>query len=320
MIAHGGGSGWPVSRGDHICRFDSANQSHAVINQRQRVRARDPAEQVNELQSYILALDQGTADPTVLQNIALFCISHPAADLASPISSSLSMSPSPSLFLSTLNPVTSSNPSLWTENKNFDRLFAALKQFLDPDRVGVQREFWVRVLIRFLSDRAAIGIRFDRSVGDTRTSATAHRRARSGCFCHPSASEILQQATGTPTSHRSTPISVVSSISGADHGVCEYDPGRYHRPPRPGLWFDYPACEPSRISAGRPADIVVGRDESKHICVRTDRAWKVHITSPGRNPRGRASSPQEPPHLCASSFPLYLHSSLSLSKVTLING
>ncbi|THH14964.1 hypothetical protein EW146_g5443 [Bondarzewia mesenterica] len=122
----------------------------ALVNQRRLNRATDHSEFVNELQGHILALDQGTADITVLQNIAVFCISHPTATLISPLSSGLSISASPSPFLSNPAPLSSTKPDLWTENKNFDRLFAAVKKFLDPERMEQQLEYGLILLWEML--------------------------------------------------------------------------------------------------------------------------------------------------------------------------
>ena len=88
-----------------------------------------------ELQGYIAALDQGTADVSTLKKLATFCVAHPSVDAISPLSSSLSMPASPSPFISSAGILPSLKPELWTENRSFSRLFNALWKFLSPDKV-----------------------------------------------------------------------------------------------------------------------------------------------------------------------------------------
>ena len=101
-----------------------------------------------ELQGYITALDQGTADVSTLKKLAAFCVAYPSVDAISPLSSCLSMPASPSPFISSAGILPSLKPELWTENRSFTRLFNALQTFLSPDKVTFQFiECIVQVLI-----------------------------------------------------------------------------------------------------------------------------------------------------------------------------
>ena len=107
----------------------------AVFNQRNPLFASSAGDATAELQGYIMALDQGTGNVSTLKNLASFCVAHPSVDAISPLSSSLSMPASPSPFISSAGLLPSLKPELWSENRNFSRLFNALQKFLSPDKV-----------------------------------------------------------------------------------------------------------------------------------------------------------------------------------------
>ena len=115
----------------------SLNELHlfSVFNQRTPLLALSVADAATELQRYITALDQGTADVSMLKKLATFCVAHPSVEAISPLSSSLSMPASPSPFISSALLLPSLKPELWTENRNFTRLFNALQKFLSSDKV-----------------------------------------------------------------------------------------------------------------------------------------------------------------------------------------
>lgn len=106
----------------------------ALFNQRNPLFASNGVDAATELQGYIAALDQGTADVSILKKLTMFCVAHPSVDAISPLSSSLSMPASPSPFISSAGILPSLKPELWTENKSFSRLFNALQKFLSPDK------------------------------------------------------------------------------------------------------------------------------------------------------------------------------------------
>jgi len=106
----------------------------ALFNQRTPLLALSAADATTVLQGYITALDQGTVDVSTLKKLATFCVAHPSVDAISPLSSSLSMPASPSPFISSALLLPSLKPELWTENRNFTRLFNALQKFLSSDK------------------------------------------------------------------------------------------------------------------------------------------------------------------------------------------
>ncbi|KAI0316697.1 clasp N terminal-domain-containing protein, partial [Amylostereum chailletii] len=105
-----------------------------LANQRKSLRTMDRATDSAQLQEFIAALNEGTADVETLKSTALFCISHPSVDPISPLSSSLSMPASPSPLLSNAAHLGLLKSDVWTTSKNFDRLFDALEKFLQPDK------------------------------------------------------------------------------------------------------------------------------------------------------------------------------------------
>jgi hypothetical protein len=98
------------------------------------VRGLDNGAAEGTLRELVDALAKDTADAALLQRTALFCAAHPAPDPLSPLSVSSSFPGSPSLFLaSPAAPVS----GVWAQDKNFARLFSALRGFLQPEKVRV---------------------------------------------------------------------------------------------------------------------------------------------------------------------------------------
>lgn len=122
------------------------NSPFVVFNQRNPHFALSTIDATTELQGYITALDQGTADVPTLKKLATFCVAHPSVDAISPLSSSLSMPASPSPFISSAGILPLLKPELWTENRSFSRLLDALQKFLSPDKVNL--DFYDRTLSR----------------------------------------------------------------------------------------------------------------------------------------------------------------------------
>ena len=95
------------------------------------------ADRDEELSGYIAALEHGPADVLVLQKLALFCRENPANEPISPISPDFSaghLGSPPSSFGSSRN-LPGFKADLWARGKAFERLFAALVLYLDPERV-----------------------------------------------------------------------------------------------------------------------------------------------------------------------------------------
>lgn len=100
------------------------------------MKATELADQAEELNKFVAALEDGNADFHVLQKLAQLCSSNPiSTDTASPLSPHLGLPSGPSLFI----PVTRTSPpvipDMWTQEKTFDRLFDGLLNFLDPTKV-----------------------------------------------------------------------------------------------------------------------------------------------------------------------------------------
>lgn len=85
-----------------------------------------PSDRCEELEAHIAALEHGPADVRVLKKLALFLREQPVNEPISPISPDFagsSATPSPAWTL---------KADLWSQGKAFERLFAALLQYLDP--------------------------------------------------------------------------------------------------------------------------------------------------------------------------------------------
>ncbi|ESK97479.1 heat repeat containing protein [Moniliophthora roreri MCA 2997] len=88
-----------------------------------------------QLQTWIQALDEGTADQTVLRQLVYLCLENPAygdeTGMMSPLSPDVGLPGSPSPFVSS-NSLSSLglHADLWEKNRNFDRLFTTLIKWL----------------------------------------------------------------------------------------------------------------------------------------------------------------------------------------------
>ncbi|EGO01747.1 hypothetical protein SERLA73DRAFT_166267 [Serpula lacrymans var. lacrymans S7.3] len=113
-------------------------------------------DRVQELESYITALGEGTADVSVLQKLAQLCMSNPASesDATSPLSPGLGLPLSPSPFISVARPLPPFIPDLWTKDKSFSRLLNALFDYLKPSRVTEELEYGLIVLWEILEHQA----------------------------------------------------------------------------------------------------------------------------------------------------------------------
>jgi CLIP-associating protein 1/2 len=104
-----------------------------VIGHGTPLKATEPSDRVQALQGYITALENGDADIRVLQKLALLCSENPVAETPSPpLSPDFEYPNSPSPFLESSRSLMSLHSDIWDHNKNFERLFNALIQFLDP--------------------------------------------------------------------------------------------------------------------------------------------------------------------------------------------
>lgn len=95
----------------------------------------EPSDKVQELQNHIDTLISGEPSVQILQKLALFCLENPSAGSSSPPSPAIGHPGSPSPFTATSRSLPSLYSDIWDTNKNFERLFNALMQFLEPTRV-----------------------------------------------------------------------------------------------------------------------------------------------------------------------------------------
>ncbi|RDB23289.1 Protein STU1 [Hypsizygus marmoreus] len=125
-----------------------------LVAQGTPLRATQPADIVQELQSYITALKDGDPGIRVLQKLALLCIENPVVESSSPPPSpGFGFPSSPSPFFSPSRSLPSLQADLWDTNKNFDRLFNALVQFLDYTRSEEEIEYGLIVLWEMLENQ-----------------------------------------------------------------------------------------------------------------------------------------------------------------------
>jgi len=113
-----------------------------VLNQCSSVHGLENGASEGALQEVVEALEKGTADVALLKRAALFCVANPAIDPLSPLSISNSFSASSSPFLASTSTLGGTSASgIWAHEKNFGRLFAALRQFLHSQTVRVRDIF-----------------------------------------------------------------------------------------------------------------------------------------------------------------------------------
>lgn len=90
----------------------------------------DHAEQFDELQRHINSLENGSADVDCLQKLAMFSTLYPVPETLSSLSqdSDFSIAGLPHWTIPKGN-------EFWAKEKSCDRLFEALRRFLDPSKV-----------------------------------------------------------------------------------------------------------------------------------------------------------------------------------------
>lgn len=116
-----------------IAPFPSS--SVPVIAQGSPLKAAETSDRIQELQRYISLLENGSADVHTLQKLVLLCAENPVAEPFSPLSPDSEFPSSPSPFIDNSRSIPSLYSDLWDNNKNFEKLFRALMEFLVPTRV-----------------------------------------------------------------------------------------------------------------------------------------------------------------------------------------
>lgn len=114
------------------------------------------ADRAQELQDYITALEQSSADIRALQNLALLCMQYPIQEPNSPDVSAFSVPLTPSPMTGSSQSLRSLNTGLWADRKTADRLLSALIMFLDPQRDGELLEYGLIALWEILEHQAPI--------------------------------------------------------------------------------------------------------------------------------------------------------------------
>ena len=87
---------------------------------------------------FLSALEQGSANASVLKELARVCSQYPVLEPRSPPlpGFSVPLTPSP-VDGSAARQLVSSKSDFWTQNRTFEQLFKALVRFLDPRTVRV---------------------------------------------------------------------------------------------------------------------------------------------------------------------------------------
>ncbi|KAI0030224.1 clasp N terminal-domain-containing protein [Vararia minispora EC-137] len=123
----------------------------ALLNERNFLRGLDNGVVEGTLEEIVDMLDKKTADVALLKRAALFCVANPAIDPLSPLSVSNSFPANPSPFIASPALKAGSVMSgIWAQDKNFTRLFGALKRFVQPERDEETLEYALIVLWEML--------------------------------------------------------------------------------------------------------------------------------------------------------------------------
>lgn len=107
-----------------------------MVAQASRLEDTQPPAGLPELKSCIARLESGDVDIDLLQKLALFCMANPVSDPSSPMSADYGFPGSPTPFASA-GSVTNLYADIWESEKNFDRLFKALVQFVESEKVHI---------------------------------------------------------------------------------------------------------------------------------------------------------------------------------------
>ncbi|KAF5388162.1 hypothetical protein D9615_000202 [Tricholomella constricta] len=127
----------------------------ALLAQGTPLRATQHADKVKELRGYIAALVNGELGSHMLQKLALFSIENPVSDFASPPPSpGYGFPGSPSPLVNSSKSLPSLHADLWEADKNFERLFNALIQYLEPTKTEEELEYGLILLWEMLENQA----------------------------------------------------------------------------------------------------------------------------------------------------------------------
>ncbi|TFK76116.1 hypothetical protein BDN72DRAFT_786492 [Pluteus cervinus] len=132
-------SGWWLKRKDLIAQIPPPNGVGLV-------------DRVQDVKQYIAELESTEAGVEVLQKVALLCIENPAAE--EPSSPGLGYPLSPSPFIGSSHSMHALHSEMWDQDRNFERLFRALVQYLDYTRKEEEIEYGLIALWEMLEHQA----------------------------------------------------------------------------------------------------------------------------------------------------------------------
>ncbi|KZT72610.1 hypothetical protein DAEQUDRAFT_722772 [Daedalea quercina L-15889] len=104
------------------------------------------ADREEELQEYISALEQSSADIPALRNMALLCTQIPVIEASSPTSPDFAAPLTPSPAIGSSDSLPSFAKGFWSLRKNLDRLFDALVSFLNAAQDEEELQYGLIVL------------------------------------------------------------------------------------------------------------------------------------------------------------------------------
>jgi hypothetical protein len=164
-----------------------------VVAQGTPLKAIEPTDRVQELQGYMSALAQGDPGINVLQKLALLCLENPVTESPSPPPSpGYGLPSSPSPFVMPSHSLPSLHADMWGKDKNFERLFNALIQFLEPSKVSCIDTFEDESNeFSLFQDGGGARIWLDHLMGDVGESKPLCRGTRSRHLLGPLAGAIL---------------------------------------------------------------------------------------------------------------------------------
>lgn len=141
-----------------------------VLAQGSPLKGARTAELAQTLSGWIVDLEARNSAKRTLQNIALLCAQNPTLNFSGPGGGGYPLNPSPSIETTRLTP--SFYSEIWETDKNFDRLFKIILQFLDESAVGsicTPDEISHRT---GATGPRRVRIRLDRSIRDAGTSSS----------------------------------------------------------------------------------------------------------------------------------------------------
>ncbi|KAG6886066.1 hypothetical protein C0993_004056 [Termitomyces sp. T159_Od127] len=124
----------------------------ALVSQGTPLRATESTDKVKELQRCIADLEDGELGVHGLRKLASFSVENPVPDTNLPLSPGQGVLSSPSPF-STSRSLPSLHTDLWEVDKNFERLFNALIQFLEPSKPAEEVEYGLILLWELLENQ-----------------------------------------------------------------------------------------------------------------------------------------------------------------------